>query len=63
GIHWTTDAGKTWNRFDIPASAYYPRSVQTKDGVIHVFAHIGGDNPYGQVDQSIVMDTFRLQKK
>ena len=41
-------------------SAYYPRSLQTRDGVVHVFGHRGFDNPYGNPDQAIVMDSFRL---
>ena len=28
-----------------------------------VFGHVGGDDAYGKVDQSIVMDSFRLVKK
>jgi hypothetical protein len=39
---------------------HYPRSVQTEDGRIYGFGHIGSDNAYGSVDQAIVMDTFRL---
>jgi len=34
--------------------------VQATDGRILVFGHVGGDNAYGKVDQSIVMDSFRL---
>jgi len=66
GIHWTADAGRTWKpvRFFSPeaeyGSEYYPQSLQTRDGVIHVFGHVGSDDPYGRVDQAIVMDTFRL---
>jgi hypothetical protein len=63
GIHWTNDAGKTWNPLKVPGAAYYPRSVQTADGRIFVFGHVGGDNAYGKVDQSIVMDSFRLVRK
>ena len=63
GIHWTNDAGKNWSRLDVPGSNYYPRSVQTADGRIFVFAHVGGDNAYGKVDQSITMDSFRLVKR
>ncbi|MEX0724702.1 MAG: sialidase family protein [Planctomycetaceae bacterium] len=63
GVDWTNDAGETWSHFDVPATGYYPRSVQSKDGSIHVFGHVGGDNSYGSTDQSIVMDTFRLQTK
>jgi hypothetical protein len=60
GTHWTQDGGQSWHRLNIPGSHYYPRSVQARDGRIHVFAHVGSDNAYGTVDQSIVMDTFRL---
>jgi hypothetical protein len=63
GIDWTDNAGKSWQRLKLPGTAYYPRSLQTADGQIHVFAHVGSDNPYGAVDQSIVMDTFRLTKE
>ncbi|MBL9214012.1 MAG: exo-alpha-sialidase [Opitutaceae bacterium] len=60
GVHWTIDAGRTWHRLDIPGTGYYPRSVQTADGLILVFAHVGGDDAYGKSDQSIVMDSFRI---
>lgn len=63
GIDWTADAGKTWHKLDVPGSAYYPRSVQTADGTIHVFAHVGSDDAYGAREQSIVMDTFRLKRE
>ena len=62
GISYTTDAGKAWQTLNVPGSAYYPRAVQTQDGEIFVFGHVGGDNPYGTIDQSIVMDRFRLKK-
>ena len=60
GIHWTSDAGQTWHKLAVPGTAYYPRAVQAADGRIFVFGHVGGDDAYGKVDQSIVMDTFRL---
>jgi hypothetical protein len=66
GIHWTADRGTTWNLLNLKGlkepyqSRYYPKSVQTEDGQIFVFAHVGWDNAYGQRDQSIVMDSFRL---
>lgn len=63
GIHWTTDAGKSWHKLDLPGIAYYPRSVQAQDGRIFVFGHVGGDDAYGRSDQSIVMDSFRLTGK
>jgi hypothetical protein len=63
GIHCTIDAGKTWQKLDVPGTAYYPRSIQAPDGRIFVFAHVGSDDPYGTVDQSIVMDSFRLKRE
>jgi hypothetical protein len=61
---WTADVGKTWRPVShLPASAYYPKGVQLSDGRILVFAHVGSDDPYGVVDQSIVMDRFRLQTR
>ena len=60
GVHWTDDAGKSWHKFNVPGTAYYPRSVQAKDGTIFVFGHIGGDDAYGKVDQAIVMVSFKL---
>jgi photosystem II stability/assembly factor-like uncharacterized protein len=60
GIHATSDAGQTWHKLDVPGTAYYPRAVQAADGRIFVFGHVGGDDAYGKVDQSIVMDSFRL---
>jgi len=61
GIHETSDGGRSWQKLDLPGTAYYPRSVQRKDGRIFVFGHVGGDDAYGNVDQSIVMDSFRLE--
>lgn len=63
GVHATTDAGKTWAALKVPGSAYYPHGVQTSDGRIFLFGHTGGDDAYGAVDQSIAVDTFRLEKK
>jgi photosystem II stability/assembly factor-like uncharacterized protein len=63
GIHWTSDAGKSWHKLDVPGTAYYPRAVQATDGRILVFGHVGGDDAYGKVDQSIVMDSFRLVRR
>ena len=62
GISYTTDAGKAWQKLDLPSSAYYPRAVQTQDGQLFVFSHVGWDDPYGKTDQSIVMDQFRLEE-
>jgi hypothetical protein len=59
---WTADAGKTWHPVNnLPARAYYPKGIQHADGRILVFAHVGSDDPYGVVDQSIVMDSFRMK--
>jgi hypothetical protein len=62
-IHWTADAGKTWTALKVSGSAYYPRGVQTTDGRILIYGHVGGDDAYGAVDQSVVVDSFRLEKK
>ena len=63
GGHWTADKGKTWHRLNLPGMAYYPKGVQLADGRILVFAHVGSDDPYGAVDQKIVMDSFRLKAR
>ena len=61
---WTADAGKTWHPINnLPARAYYPKGIQLADGRILVFAHVGSDDPYGAVDQTIVMDSFRLKAR
>jgi hypothetical protein len=61
---WTADAGKTWHRLlNLPDMGYYPKGVQLADGRILVFAHTGSDDQYGAVDQSIVMDSFRLKAR
>ncbi|MEO7300794.1 MAG: Calx-beta domain-containing protein [Verrucomicrobiota bacterium] len=65
GIHWTDDGGATWNVLNITgvpsySSRYYPRSIQTSDGTIYVFGHVGSDDYYGRTDQSVTMDRFRL---
>ena len=61
GVHWSADAGVAWSELDVPAPGYYPRAAQTADGTIYVFWHVGGDDPYGGVDQSIGMDRFQLR--
>jgi hypothetical protein len=69
GVHWTADGGETWHPLEGTGprggykTRYYPRGIQTDDGRIYVFAHNGWDNKYGEVDQSIVLDTFRLAPK
>jgi hypothetical protein len=68
GVEWTADAGNSWHRLEAAGfpdykSRYYPRSLQTDDGAIYVFAHNGWDNRYGEFDQSIDMDRFKLVQK
>ena len=63
GIHATADRGKSWQQLNVPGTNYYPRSLQGPGGRIYVFAHVGSDNGYGAVDQSITMDTFRLTRE
>lgn len=60
GTWWTGDRGAHWTKTDVPGSTYYPRSIQLDDGTIMVVGHVGGDNAYGDIDQSIVMDTYRI---
>jgi hypothetical protein len=60
GIHSTADGGRSWQNLDVPGTPYYPRSVQARNGTIHVFGHVGADDAYGARDQAIVMRTFRL---
>ena len=50
----------TWTRLALPGSPYYPRATQLKDGRILVVGHVGGDDEYGKVNQTIVAQTFRL---
>ncbi len=65
GIDWTDDGAASWHRLEFPGrpqpyrSAYYPHSLQAKDGLIYVFSHRGGHDPYGR-DEEVIMDTFRL---
>ena len=61
GIYGTADTGRTWVRFDLPGTGYYPRALQLPSGWIVCLGHVGSDDEYGTVDQSIVMDRFRLE--
>ena len=69
GAHWTADAGATWHPLPFDGqkgpyrTRYYPRGVQAADGRVFVVSHVGWDNGYGEVDQAIVMDTFRLARR
>ncbi|MBA2707450.1 MAG: exo-alpha-sialidase [Gemmatimonadaceae bacterium] len=51
----------TWTRLDLPGSPYYPRAAQLKDGRVLVVGHVGGDDEYGKVDQTIVGQIFKLE--
>jgi hypothetical protein len=61
GTYWTSDFGNTWTRLSIPGAGYYPCAVQLPDGTIVCIGHVGSDDVYGTVDQSIVQQTFRLK--
>ncbi len=61
GIDWTSDAGKTWHDLATKPSGYYPNAVQAADGTIYVFSHKGADDDYGERDQAILLDRFRLE--
>lgn len=61
GIYWTADVGGTWTRLDINGSSYYPQALQLADGKILCLGHVGSDDQYGTVDQSIRLQTFRLK--
>lgn len=66
GSHWSNDNGQTWHNLMIGGqqlrTPYYPQAVQAADGTIVVLGHDGSDNVYGSVDQSIVMQTFRVSE-
>lgn len=61
GIYWSADVGGTWTRLPIPGSSYYPRAVQFPDGKIVCNGHVGSDDAYGAVDQSIRQQSFALK--
>ena len=61
GIWYTDDAGDTWRRLPGAHNAqYYPRSVQAADGTVYVLSHVGGDSSYGEFDESIQLQRFRV---
>jgi hypothetical protein len=65
--HWSADMGKTWNKLtangDALSTYYYPKAIQMDDGKILCVGHFGSDDVYGTVDQSIRLQTFRLEIK
>jgi hypothetical protein len=61
GVWSTPDEGANWTKLDLPSSPYYPRAMQLRDGRILVVGHVGGDDEYGKVNQTIVGQTFRLE--
>ena len=63
GISWTIDGGENWHDADVEGTSYYPRAVQLPDGRILCVYHDGGDNGYGDVDQSIGTCSFRIVAK
>lgn len=63
GVWCTADGGANWFKLDVPGSPYYPRATQLNDGRILVVGHVGGDDEYGKVNQTIVQQTFRLASK
>lgn len=60
GVSATADGGARWTDLDVVGIPYYPRAVQTGDGRILCVGHVGGDDGYGLVDQSIVGLSFSL---
>ena len=71
GISGSNDEGESWTHLDLtpqidwhgwcgPGSPYYPKAVHMPNGEILVLGHVGGDNGYGTIDQSIVGMSFRL---
>ena len=70
GISWTRDAGAGWCDLILDdglgklrkesATGYYPKAVQMANGEVLVVGHVGGDNGYGIVDQSIIGQRLSL---
>ncbi|MEW6752273.1 MAG: sialidase family protein [Candidatus Latescibacterota bacterium] len=71
GISVTRDRGRTWEEVRLddglaalragPATPYYPRAVELPAGQVLVVGHVGGDDGYGCVDQSIIGMRFTLE--
>jgi hypothetical protein len=70
GIACSLDQGSSWQDLPLedglaelrrePATPYYPKAVQLGSGEVLVVGHVGGDDAYGCVDQSIVGLRFTL---
>ena len=61
GVWYTDNSGDTWLRLPgAQNTQYYPRSVQAADGTIYVLSHVGGDYWYGEGDESIQLQRFRV---
>ncbi|GAH79956.1 unnamed protein product, partial [marine sediment metagenome] len=53
-------AWEFWVRHFNQGSPYYPKAIQMTNGEILVLGHIGGDNGFGTIDQSVVGMRFHL---
>jgi photosystem II stability/assembly factor-like uncharacterized protein len=60
GIYYTADEGRSWNRLEVKGTTYYPKGLQLSDGKIIIVGHVGSDDQYGTVDQSVFQQAFRL---
>lgn len=61
GVYWTADLGKTWSQLNVGGVPYYSKVLQLDDGKIICVGHVGSDDEYGTVDQSIQLHEFRLK--
>jgi hypothetical protein len=64
GSHWSDNYGQTWHDLLVDGQPlktyYYPQAVQANDGTIVVTGHYRWDDAYGQIDEAIHLQTFRL---
>ena len=72
----SADEGDTWTHFDLTpergldnwaryfnqGTPYYPKGVQMANDEILVLGHLGGDDGYGMIDQSVVGLRFHLDQ-
>ena len=75
GAYLPYDEGETWTHFDLTpetgardwaryfnqGTPYYPKAVQMANREILVLGHMGRDDGYGMVDQSVVGLRFRVE--